>query len=205
MDERERVAAAGSENADAASPACACRGHLTRRDALALAVLGWGVVSNSATIADPAEDRPQVGDWLVTLDSPEPAALAPADIPLSPILAWPMQPLGNLVRSGSRLNKIVLVRLEPASLAAATAGRAADGVVAYSAICPHAGCEVNGWVAEQHIFECPCHNSRYDPSNAAAIVDGPTTRSLAALPLKIVDGKLAVAGPFAGRLGIAPT
>ncbi len=163
------------------------------------------VSGNTAAVAEPADERPQVGDWLVAIDAAEPKALAPEDVPPSPMLAWPMDPAGNLVRSGSRLNKIVLVRLEPASLAAVTAGRAADGVVAYSAICPHAGCEVNAWVAERHIFECPCHNSRYDPSNAAAIVDGPTTRPLAALPLKTVDGKLAVAGPFAGRLGIAPT
>jgi hypothetical protein len=36
------------------------------------------------------------------------------------------------------------------------------------------------------------------------VLDGPSTRALAALPLKIVDGKLAVAKPFVGRLGIAP-
>jgi rieske iron-sulfur protein len=59
-------------------------------------------------------------------------------------------------------------------------------------------------MAEQHILECPCHNSRYDPRNAAAIVDGPTTRALAALPLRITAGKLVVAQPFIGRLGVAP-
>ena len=116
-----------------------------------------------------------------------------------------MEPSSNVLRSGSRLNKIVLVRLDPVTLKGQTQARSADGVVAYSAICPHAGCEVNGWVADQQILECPCHNSRYDPSNAAAIIDGPTTRALAALPLKIADGKLLVAGPFVGRLGIAPT
>jgi Rieske Fe-S protein len=155
--------------------------------------------------ADPADERPREGDQLVAADGPGSTALTPGDIPASPILAWPMEPGSNLVRSGSRLNKVVLVRLDPATLKERTETRAADGVVAYSAICPHAGCEVNGWVAEQNILECPCHNSRYDPSNAAAIVDGPTTRSLAAVPLKIADGKLVVAGPFAGRLGIAPT
>jgi hypothetical protein len=36
-------------------------------------------------------------------------------------------------------------------------------------------------------------------------MDGPATRSLAALPLKIVEGKLAVAKPFTGRVGIVPT
>lgn len=204
MEYRERVVAA--QDKAAPSSGCACSSPMTRRDAIALGLLGLGAAAgSSAAIAEPAQERPQAGDWLVAIDATEPTPLAAGDVPSSPLLAWPMEPTAKLVRSGSRLNKIVLVRLEPANLAATTAGRAADGVVAYSAICPHAGCEVNGWVAEQHIFECPCHNSRYDPSNAAAIVDGPTTRSLAALPLKIVDGKLAVAAPFAGRLGIAPT
>jgi rieske iron-sulfur protein len=183
-------------------PFCACVLRVTRRDAMALGLIGLASASSTA-LAEPADERPRPGDWLVAIDAATPVALAPGDVPPSPLLAWPMEPAGDLVRSGSRLNKIVLVRLD--GLTGATAGRAADGVVAYSAICPHAGCEVNGWVAEQRIFECPCHNSRYDPSNAAAIVEGPTTRALAALPLKIVDGKLAVAAPFAGRLGIAPT
>jgi Rieske Fe-S protein len=155
--------------------------------------------------AEPADERPQVGDRLVAIDAAAPTALSPGDVSTLPMLAWPMEPAGSLVRNGSRLNKVVLVRLDPATLAEQTQARAAEGIVAYSAICPHAGCEVNGWVAEQRILECPCHNSRYDPGNAAAIVDGPTTRALAALPLKIVEGKLAVAAAFVGRLGIAPT
>jgi hypothetical protein len=69
---------------------------------------------------------------------------------------------------------------------------------------PHARCEVDGWAAEQGILECPCHNSRYDPRNGAAIVEGPTTRVPAALPLGITDGKLTVAQLFIGRVGIAP-
>ncbi len=72
----------------------------------------------------------------------------PKDIPIGgpPALAWPMDPVGKLVRSGSRLNKVLLVRLDPATLVGATRERAADGVVGYSAICPHAGCEVSVWV-----------------------------------------------------------
>ncbi len=185
-----------------ASPGCGCR-RATRRETVA-ALVGLGLASGIARAA-PADERPQVGDQLVAIDATGPTALVSGDVSASPMLAWPMEPASNVVRSGSRLNKIVLVRLDPATLKSETQARSADGVVAYSAICPHAGCEVNGWVPEQSILECPCHNSRYDPSNAAAIVDGPTTRALAALALKIADGKLAVAAPFAGRLGIAPT
>jgi Rieske Fe-S protein len=194
--------------ADAPAQRCACRDQTTRRDIVALgAFVSFGFAFASGTkqaLADGADERPKPGDQLVAIDTTEPIALSASDIPNSQVLAWPMEPGSNLVRNGSRLNKIVLAKLDPATLAGPTRERAADGVVAYSAICPHAGCEVNGWVEERLILECPCHNSRYDPRNAAAIIDGPTTRALAALPLKIVDGKLTVAQPFIGRLGIAP-
>jgi rieske iron-sulfur protein len=153
---------------------------------------------------EPADERPKEGDYLVAVDAATPEGLSPADIAAPQVIAWPMEPATRLIRNGSRLNKVLLVRLDPATLVGATRERAADGVVAYSAICPHAGCEVSGWMDDQKILECPCHNSRYNPRDGAAIVDGPTTRGLAALPLKIVDGKLVVAKPFIGRLGIAP-
>jgi Rieske Fe-S protein len=116
-----------------------------------------------------------------------------------------MDPSSNTVRKESRLNKVVLVHLDPSTLVGSTKDRAAEGIVGYSAICPHAGCEVNGWLADQQILECSCHYSHYNPREAAAVIDGPATRSLAALPLKIVEGKLAVAKPFTGRVGIVPT
>jgi rieske iron-sulfur protein len=199
---------AGCESAGADAPTTrgASDDQSTRRDVIALsASIGFGFACGiTRVLADPADERPREGDQLVAIDAADFVALSSSDVPASPILAWPMEPGSNLLRNGSRLNKIVLVRLDPATLVAPTRERSADGVVAYSAVCPHAGCEVNGWVAEQRILECPCHNSRYDPGNAAAIIEGPTTRALAALPLRITDGKLAVAGPFTGRLGIAP-
>jgi rieske iron-sulfur protein len=192
-------------NADAARLGCACSPQITRRCALGGLVV-WGLArGTTGAAAEPADERPQAGDRLVAIEAAAPMALSPGDVSTSPMLTWPMEPVSGVVRTGSRLNKIVLVRLDPATLAAQTQARAAEGVVAYSAICPHAGCEVNGWVAEQRILECPCHNSRYDAGNAAAIIDGPTTRPLAALPLKMVEGKLAIAAAFVGRLGIAPT
>jgi Rieske Fe-S protein len=179
----------------------------SRRDVLAAAsALGLYAAVEAAVApatAEPADERPKEGDYLVPIDATNADALSPKDIAAPPVIAWPVEPTAKLVRNGSRLNKVLLVRLDPATLVGATRERAADGVVAYSAICPHAGCEVSGWVEEQKILECPCHNSRYNPHEGAAIIDGPTTRALAALPLKIVDDKLVVAKPFIGRLGIA--
>lgn len=180
----------------------------SRRDVFtaACAVAGDALLRGAVVpaIAEQADERPKEGDYLVAIDAAKPAGLSPRDIAAPQVIAWPMEPAGRLIRNGSRLNKVLLVRLDPATLVGATRERAADGVVAYSAICPHAGCEVSGWVEDQKILECPCHNSRYNPRDGAAIIDGPTTRGLAALPLKIVDDKLVVAKPFIGRLGIAP-
>jgi len=180
----------------------------SRRDVLTVACVLSADVPLRAAIApaaaEPVDERPKEGDYLVATDATNPDALSPSDIAGPPVIAWPMESTTKLIRNGSRLNKVLLVRLDPATLTGATRERAADGVVAYSAICPHAGCEVNGWIDDQKIIECTCHNSKYNPREGAAIIDGPTTRGLAALPLKIVGDKLVVAKPFIGRLGIAP-
>ncbi len=182
----------------------------TRRDALTIiSILGLetmaGMVATAAP-AEPASERPKEGDLLVSVEGDAPLPFEPTDIPLGgpQILAWPMDPVGKIPRKGSRLNKLVLVRFDPAALAGATRERAAEGVVAYSAICPHAGCEVGGWDAGRRLLECSCHYSYYDPRDGATVIDGPATRALPALPLKIIDGKIVVAKPFAGRVGIVP-
>jgi Rieske Fe-S protein len=171
----------------------------------ALGAAAQPIVTQQAS-AQPENERPKVGDLLVAIDGEAATALRPGDIPLGgpQIFAWPMDPAG-LVRKGTRLNKVLLLRLDPATLSGPTAERAADGVVAYSAICPHAGCEVGGWDVDQKILECSCHFSHYNPREAAAVIDGPTTRALPALPLKVVDGKLTVAKAFTSRVGITPT
>ena len=182
------------------------RGFITLLSVLGFDFLGVDLATTSA-LAEAASERPKEGDLLVSIESETTDPLAARDVPLGgpPVLAWPMDPAGNIVRKDSRLNKVLLVHLDPATLVGVTKDRAADGVVAYSAICPHAGCEVNGWAADQQILECSCHYSHYNPREAAAVIDGPAPRALAALALKITDGKLAVAKPFSGRVGIVPT
>jgi rieske iron-sulfur protein len=189
----------------------ACRNGDTRRNFLTVvSVVSLDVaaraIANPAS-AQPENERPKEGDLLVSIQSESPVPLQPKDIPSGgpPVVAWAMDQVGNLVRKGSRLNKVLLLRLDPATLVGITQERAADGVVAYSAICPHAGCDVDAWVDDQKILECSCHYSRYNPRNGAAVLDGPAPRALPALPLKIVDGNLAVAKPFTARVGVLPT
>jgi Rieske Fe-S protein len=186
---------------------CPCAIALPGRRAVLTAGVGLGVSLAAAVVAaqeDPTHDRPKEGDLLIKVGDASSSPLVPDSIAAGAgqIMAWPMDPAGNVVRDGSRLNKVLLVRLDPAVLDPQTAERAAAGVVAYSAICPHTGCEVVNWVADKQILDCPCHNSEYDPKAAAKVVSGPSPRSLAALPLRVADGKLVVARPFIGRLGI---
>jgi rieske iron-sulfur protein len=105
--------------------------------------------------AEPTDERPKEGDYLVAIDAADPAALSPRDIAAPQLIAWPMEPATRLVRNGSRLNKVLVVRLDPATLVGATRERAAGGVVAYSAICPHAGCEVSGWIDDHQRSDHP--------------------------------------------------
>jgi Rieske Fe-S protein len=190
-------------------PPIGCGACATRRDVLAaISMLGMDALAGSAArAAEPADERPKPGDLLVALDSETATPLSPDDLaPGGPqLMAWPMDPASGVVRKGSRLNKVLLLRLDPATLAETTAERAAAGVIAYSAICPHAGCEVGGWDMERKVLECSCHFSHYDPRAGAAVLDGPAPRALAALPLRLEGGKLAVARPFIGRVGIVPT
>jgi Rieske Fe-S protein len=129
--------------------------------------------------------------------------LRPQDIPLNArqVAAWAMDPATRAVRNGSRLNALILLRLDEEALSTATRARAADGVLAYTAICTHSGCDIDGWIAERLVVSCSCHESEFDPKDAARVLGGPAPRVLPALPLKIVDGTLVVARPFTSRVG----
>ena len=151
---------------------------------------------------NPAAARPKEGDLLVKFGDATNTPLTPADVPLGSkqIFGWAMDPADKTVRSGSRLNRILLVRLDPDQLTGDTKARSAEGVVAYSSICPHNGCDVNEWVAADQTLFCGCHASKFDPRNAAKVLDGPSPNPLPGLPLKVVDGKLTVAKPFTARI-----
>ena len=152
---------------------------------------------------DGASVRPKQGDVLIKAGDASTTPLTPADIPLgkAPTLAWAMDPADRAVRSGSRLNQLLLLRFDPSSLAPDTRTRAAGGVVAYTSICTHTGCDVDDWLADKQILSCQCHHSEFDPKDGAKVVDGPAPRDLPALPLKVVDGNLVVAQPFTTPVG----
>ncbi len=181
--------------------------RIGRRELLKAGIcVGLGVRPGSiAAQEDEASLRPKAGDLLVKADEGA-TPLKPGDIEAGarPILAWPMDPHSQTVRSGSRFNQLLLVRLDPDKLTTGTQSAAADGVVAYTVICTHSGCDVDDWLADGQLLSCSCHSSMFDPKDGARVVDGPAPRPLPALPLRVKDGKLVVAGPFTARVGFEP-
>jgi Rieske Fe-S protein len=165
-------------------------------------VLAWMTPVRAAG-QDPRASRPAAGDLLVRVGDAALTPLTPDEVrrDATPLMAWAMTPDDRVVRSGSRLNRILLVRLDPDTLAERTRALAADGVVAYSAICTHTGCDVGAWLTDEQLLYCECHASRFDARDGARVTDGPAPRSLPALPLGTVDGRLVVAGPFTARVG----
>jgi rieske iron-sulfur protein len=173
--------------------------------AVALGMLTLAAPRASADDENPeAEERPQKDDQFVS-DDDETKIIGPDDLQLDqqPITVWPYDAQKKVVRDGSRLNQVLLVKIDPKTMDETTKAHAADGIVAYSAICKHQGCPVTGWVKDQGklVFKCFCHNSEYDPAQDGQVVFGPAPASLPALPLKIVDNKLTAAGSFTGRVG----
>ncbi len=193
----------------ASDATCSWCTSLHGRRTLLRAVLGLGLSLPSLTVAtaqdiDPRKTRPQENDRFVFLFGERQGELVtPADVRVGqpPLLAYPMEAHTQVIRNGSRLNQVLLIRLDPEELATATRARAAQGIVAYSAVCTHTGCPVSVWQEETKTFKCPCHDSEFDPKDGARVVAGPAPKRLAVLPLKITNGVLMAASGFVGRVG----
>jgi rieske iron-sulfur protein len=173
---------------------------MTDLDRRALLLAGVGLALGQT---DAASLRPRPGDLLVKAGDASRTPLTPHDVAVgAPQMAvWAMDPADRTVRSRSRLNQVIVIRLDPDSLTPETKARAADGVVAYSSICTHTGCDVDDWQPAERLLACQCHFSQFDPRDGAKVVDGPAPRPLPALPLTVVDGVLAVAHPFTAPIG----
>lgn len=179
-----------------------------RRTVLKLAVVA-GLALPRVGIVGAQDDerrkaRPQPNDRLVFARGDRKGQLITlTDLPAGgpPLTAYPMDPTARVVRDDSRLNQLLLVRLDPTSLNGDTRERAADGIVAYSAVCTHTGCDVWDWQPASSTIKCPCHFSEFDLKESARVLNGPAPRRLPGLPLKVVDGAPTVAGGFVGRPG----
>jgi Rieske Fe-S protein len=167
---------------------------------LALATLAVGPARSDD---DAAKTPPQPNDHFVFLTGPKKGEVVSVDgvaVGGPQIQAYPVSPEGT-ERNETPLNLVILARFDPAELSEETRARAADGVVAYSAICTHQACPVNMWSKDRNAFVCSCHGSIYDPKNGAEVLFGPAPRPLPSLGLKAADGVVTVAAGFSSRVG----
>ena len=143
------------------------------------------------------------GDRLVDEDAEgTPAPLKVSDLRIGkPMVAYPFDTKKSLARNDSRLNKIVLLRLPEGDLDPKTRARAAGGVIAYSAICTHTGCDVKTWLAKEKALICFCHSSKFSLLEDGIVASGPAPRSLPSIPLSLDGDQLVIAGPFSAAPG----
>jgi ubiquinol-cytochrome c reductase iron-sulfur subunit len=87
---------------------------------------------------------------------------------------------------------------------------APHGILAFSKICPHAGCAISLYryptypptSVRQPAFTCPCHYSTFLPGDGGKVIFGPAGRPLPQLPLMIdAAGHLRAAGRFDEDVG----
>ncbi|HWS84718.1 MAG TPA: TQO small subunit DoxD [Ktedonobacteraceae bacterium] len=77
-----------------------------------------------------------------------------------------------LISTGSSQDAAILIHLPNGKL------------VAYDAVCTHAGCTVE-YQQDTHILACPCHGSQFDPAHKGAVLQGPATTPLSALGIHL--------------------
>src|SRR3989441_4159037 len=141
------------------------------RRAVLKAALGLGLwfsfLDGVPARADDARTaRPQEGDQFVFPSGDrEGQLITPEDLPLGgpQQLAYPMDPGAKIVRNGSTLNRVLLIRLDAAQLTGETRALAAAGVVAYSATCTPQGCPVSMWQTQAKTSSAPATRPNSTP------------------------------------------
>jgi thiosulfate dehydrogenase [quinone] large subunit len=112
-----------------------------------------------------------------TTSTPSPATDAPPGTAIGPASAVPV---GGVASFSDPTNG------QPAYVIQPSAGQFA----AFSAVCPHAGCQVQ-YARSADEFVCPCHGARFD--GTGTLLEGPARRSLDTITVaKGADGQLYV-------------
>jgi thiosulfate dehydrogenase (quinone) large subunit len=148
------------------------------------ATIAGGVLAGAAAMAGPQDDQAlRAGPpRRARASSPAPATGRNGHAPRGPSPS-PGRRIGDLdqlaVGQAAAFN-------DPASGFPAVAVRLGDRqIVAYQAVCTHAGCTV-GFDPTSGLLACPCHGAEFDPRHAGAVVAGPAPTPLA--PVRITVG-----------------
>ncbi|MFK7864983.1 MAG: ubiquinol-cytochrome c reductase iron-sulfur subunit [Pseudohongiellaceae bacterium] len=177
---------------------------MSRRSAVTLGAITTMAVPMGIAAQPPARQKPKAGDFLVFEEGPHQGQVVRPELlemNQRPVSALARDPATGTLRNGSRLNRVMVTRIETEKLTARYQRHVAQGVIAYSIVCTHTGCDVTNWDSDDLLMACPCHESQFDIYAGGNVVGGPAPRPLAMLPLSIEQGEILVAGGFSGKVG----
>ena len=181
---------------------------LQRRKILQLAGASTLLCCGASSGLSAADELPKAGinagDLLVAAKGDTSTPLKASDIKAGgkPLLVYPFDIDTKKPRSESRLNKLLLVRVDPKDLSEEARARSVDGVLAFSAVCTHQGCDVTEWKASEKTLLCFCHSSQFNPVNNGAVAVGPAAKALPSCSLVEKDGVLVLASGLNAKPGV---
>ena len=167
-----------------------------------ISIMATGIVSPMALTSVDASAA-AASDLLVDADAESDfKPLRPDDLkPAKPLLVFPFDPKTGKPKNDSRLNKLVVVRLPEDKMTPETRARSVSGIVAYSSICTHQGCDVKTWMSKESVLACFCHASKFDLYDGAKVVSGPASSALRAVPLALSGEFLSIAANLPPKAG----
>lgn len=181
----------------------------SRRAVIGAATTLLGVaVATSANIAAAAKKKDkspnaqplQAGDKLmITSGKLKNQLLKPDMLKVAgrPLTAYPYDAENDILRKKYRLNRILVLKLDPGEMSEETKAASVEGVLAYSAVCTHKACTIKSWKEKQRHLRCHCHLSEYAALNKGKVMSGPAQTSLPLVPLTLdADGVVTAADGF---------
>ena len=172
---------------------------LTRRGFVApsLGLLSYVAMTRPSTAAKKPESLPpQPGDrFLITKGDLKGELLRPGLLTVNepPVVGFPIDPVTETPRRKNRLNRLLLIKLEPEEMDEPTRAAAAQGVLVYSAICTHRVCTISSWKRQERHLRCHCHLSEFAALSEGSVRGGPARKPLPFVPLTIDDAGLVAA------------
>lgn len=173
----------------------------SRRDVIvggAGLIIGGGLLNPEEAVAATAPEKmtPQPGDRIQAVKGAlKGEALKPEmlEIGAAPVEAFPFDPAADVLRRKNRLNRMLIMRLDPAEMDEPTRARSAGGVLVYSALCTHRNCTIKSWKAEERVMRCHCHLSEFDALSEGSVLSGPARRQLPMIPLGLDEEGFVIA------------
>ena len=189
-------------NRDGKNEADEKRDQIDRRTVVAGAAAIGAFAGLGASDADAAkkkkpENMPtQAGDRIQFIKGANKGELLRADMLVEgekPIEAFPFDPENEVLRRKYRLNRLLVLKLNPDEMNEDTRARSADGVLVFSALCTHRACTIKSWMPEERHLRCHCHLSEFDALEEGRVQGGPAKRQLPMVPVKLDDEGFVVA------------